>query len=89
MTEEKIERLVKAFTVTGTILLTVLFLIVGYQFIVIQGAKKQKAKLEEQLVILQEQVLHAESDLEYYKSDVALEKLAREHGYIYSGDIKG
>lgn len=89
MTEEKIERLIKAFTVTGTILLSILFLIVGYQFIVIQGAKKQKAKLEAEYQTLLEQVEHAESDLEYYKSDLALEKLAREKGYIFPGDIIG
>ena len=87
MTEEKIERMVKAFSVTGTILLVVLFLIVGYQTIVIQVAKNRKVKLETQLEQLQQQIDDANTSLDHYRSEDYLLRAAREYHYIFKDDI--
>lgn len=87
MTEEKAERMVKAFSVTGTILLVVLFLIVGYQMIVIKTAREKKARLEKELYELQQQLEMKENDLEYYRSEDYMIKVAREYHYYFSGDI--
>ncbi len=88
MTEEKAERLVKAFTVTGTILLVLLICILCYQFLCIKKIRREKADLEARIEQLQEQVENKEGDLEYYRSELYLENAARKYHYIFPGDVK-
>ncbi|MBO4989279.1 MAG: septum formation initiator family protein [Clostridia bacterium] len=87
MTKEKAERLIRAISVTGTILLVVLFLIVAYQLIVINVAKNKKAKLEQDIAQIQQQIETSQSSLEYYRSKDYLLRMAREYHYVYEGDI--
>lgn len=88
MTKDKIEKLIRAFTVAGVLLLVTLFLIIGVQLVEINRVKREKANLEQQIAQLEQEVEQGGADLSYYQSSVYLELAARKYGYIFSGDIQ-
>lgn len=87
VSEEKFKRIIVALTVGAVVLLSVLIMLMCYQLIKI-GVEKNKinelnAKIAEAKILSQDN----NKEIEYLRTNSAIERLARELGYHYADDI--
>ena len=81
--EEKRKRIIAAFTVSGVILIVILFAVVIYQIIEISVLSERRSKLRQEYEQILERIEEGSEWLENYElnKDAIMYKLALENGY--------
>ena len=80
------KRKVVAFTVGAVILLFVLIVLMCYQMITIGVQNRKKADLIAKIAELEEEHKQGEGELAFRRTDLYVERIARELGYHYPDD---
>ena len=83
MTEEKRNRLVAAATATAILFIVILVAIVIYQLAIISSAKKQKQRIEQEILQYQQLTEKEEKSLEDLQSLWYLQEKLLEYGYHF------
>lgn len=86
MPEKKLKRIIVGVTIAGTLLLTVLFAVIIYQWISMGVKSYQINKAQEEIKQFQEQKDLLQGNLDYFEQDGYKEKIARKYGYVYPED---
>lgn len=81
--EEKRKRIIAAFTVSGVILIVILFAVVIYQIVEISVLSERRSKLRQEYGQILERIEEGSEWLENYElnKDAIMYKLALENGY--------
>lgn len=81
--EEKRKRIIAAFTVSGVILIVILFAVVIYQIVEISVLSERRSKLRQEYEQILERIEEGSEWLENYElnKDAIMYKLALENGY--------
>ena len=81
--EEKRKRIIAAFTVSGVILIVILFAVVIYQIVEISVLSERRSKLREDYGQILDRIEEGSEWLENYElnKDAIMYKLALENGY--------
>ena len=87
VSEEKFKRIIVALTVGAVVLLSVLITLMCYQLIKIGVENRRKSEYSAKIAELKELSDKNDKELEYLRTNAAIERLARELGYHYSDDI--
>ena len=83
----KFRRIVVALTVGAVVLLSLLVILMCYQMIKIGVERGKKAELNAKIAELTELTGEKDKELEYLRTEKAIERLARELGYHYADDV--
>ncbi len=86
MTEEKLRKVVTAITVAATTLFIILLAVIVYQVITISVLKNKEDRLTKENAKLEQVIEEGKLDAEYFESEIGLDWLAFQKGFIYSGD---
>lgn len=81
--EEKRKRIIAAFTVSGVILIVILFAVVIYQIVEISVLSERRSKLRQEYEQILDRIEEGSEWLENYElnKDAIMYKLALENGY--------
>lgn len=81
--EEKRKRIIAAFTVSGVILIVILFAVVIYQIVEISVLSERRSKLRQEYEQILERIEEGSEWLENYElnKDAIMYKLALQNGY--------
>ena len=83
----KFKRTVVAITVGAVVLLCVLIIMMCYQLVKIGVEHGRKAELTAKIAELKELSGKKDKELEYLRTEQAIERLARELGYHFADDV--
>lgn len=88
MKEEKLKRLITAFTVTGVLFVVMLISVIVYQLVNLTLLKNKKDKLESEIQQLETKIEDTKEQIEINSSYWYIEQKAREYGFVYEDDIE-
>lgn len=86
--DAKFKRTVVALTVGAVVLLCVLVILMCYQMIKIGVENRRKAELTAEIAALTEEYEKGEGELAFRRTNLYIERIARELGYHYADDIE-
>lgn len=86
MPEKKLKRIIVGVTIAGTLLLTVLFAVIIYQWISMGVKSYQINKTQEEIKQFEEEKELLQGNLDYFEGDGYKEWIARQYGYVYPED---
>lgn len=81
------KRRVVAFTVGAVVLLCLLIILMCYQMITIGVKNRQKNDLTAEIAALHEEYERGEGELAFRRTNLYIERIARELGYHYADDL--
>lgn len=81
------KRKVVAFTVGAVVLLSLLIILMCYQMIKIGVQNRRKAQLTAEIAALTEEYNKGEGELAFRRTNLYIERIARELGYHYADDL--
>ena len=87
--DAKFKRLVIALTVGAVVLISVLIVLMCYQLIKIGVENRKNSDLKAEIARIEEQFENDGEELEFRRTTLYIERVARELGYHYAEDIDG
>lgn len=86
--DASLKRKIVAFTVGAVVLLCVLIILMCYQMIKIGVQNRKKADLTAEIAALTAEYEKGEGELAFRRTNLYIERIARELGYHYADDIE-
>lgn len=88
LADASFKRKIVAFTVGAVVLLSLLLILMCYQMIKIGVQNRRKAELTAEIAALTEEYEKGEGELAFRRTNLYIERIARELGYHYADDIE-